>query len=262
MVEAIADFGAGLIAVPIAQPGLAELAEVVLGRLAGRGAERRETALAQAEALVMGLDHLGDPGRGGQCLLVARHRGVHLLRATDVELLGLEPHPRRVVERLAGVDAEQDVVRRGILAGQVVGVAGRDQGQAHPLGDVDRPGGAIPLDRDAVVLDLDVEVLLAEDLLIPGAEPLGLGRLAVEDVVGELRGGAAGQADQPFGVPLEDLLVDPGLVIEPLEKRERREPHQVAESRGVPGQQRQVERVLLSRDPAGRLARCACPGAT
>jgi len=48
------------------------------------------------------------------------------------------------------------------------------------------------LDAHAVVLDLDVEVLRAEDLLVPGAEPLGLGGLAVEDLVGELGRGAAG----------------------------------------------------------------------
>ncbi len=90
----------------------------------------------------MRLDHLGDPRRGGQRLLVAGHRRVHLLGAADVELLGLEPHPRRVVERLAGVDAEQDVVRGGVFAGQVVGVAGRDQRQAHPPRDVDRALGA------------------------------------------------------------------------------------------------------------------------
>ena len=43
-----------------------------------------------------------------------------------LELVGLEPHPFGVVDRLAGVDAEQDVVGLGVLAGEVVGVAGAD----------------------------------------------------------------------------------------------------------------------------------------
>ena len=251
VVEALAHLGAGVVAVPVAQalPRRARGGSPRASCSSG-GAERGEAALAQAEALVMRLDHRGDPRRGGQGLLVAGHRRVHLLRAADVELLRLEPHPRRVVERLAGADAQQDVVRGGVLAGQVVGVAGRDQRQAHPPGDVDRPFGAIALDRHAVVLDLDVEVLLAEDLLVPGAEPLGLGRLAVEDVVGELRRGAAGEADQPLGVPLEDLLVDPGLVVEALEERQAREPHQVAEAGAVLRQQGQVEGVFLPGDPA------------
>ena len=121
------------------RPSLAELAQVLLGRLVLRRLERREAAPAQAEAFVVRLDHLGDPRRGGQRLLVPRHRGIHLLGAAQIELVGLEPHPGRVVDRLAGVDAEQDVVRGGVLAGQVVGVAGRHHGQAHPPRDVDAP---------------------------------------------------------------------------------------------------------------------------
>ena len=139
VLEPVERLGRRVFAVALAQARLAELAEVVLGRLLVRGLERGEAAAAQVEALVVRLDQLGDPRRGGQGLVVAGHRLVHLLGAADVELVGLELHPRRVVDRLAGVDAEQDVVRGGVLAGQVVGVAGRDQRQAHPPGDVDRP---------------------------------------------------------------------------------------------------------------------------
>ena len=51
-------------------------------------------------------------------------------------------------------------------------------------------------------------------------------------------------------MPLEDLLVDPGLVVEAFQERERRQPHQVAKSGGVLGEQREVERVLLARHAA------------
>ena len=193
---------------------------------------------------------------------MAGHRGVHLLRAAEIKLVGLEFHPRRVVDRLAGVDAEQDVVRGGVVAGQIVGVAGRDQRAGPSAGRCRSPLRAFLLDPDPVVLDLDVEVLLAEDLLIPGAEPLGLGRLAVEDVVGKLGRGAARQADQPLGVPLEDLLVDPRLVVEAFQKRERRQPHQVAKARGVSGEQRQVERRAPGPIRRRRLRSVRCPGAT
>ena len=52
----------------------------------------------------------------------ARHRLVHLVGAAQEELLRLELHAVRVVEGLSRVDAEQDVVRGGVVAGQVVGV--------------------------------------------------------------------------------------------------------------------------------------------
>ncbi len=173
-------------AVALAEAGLAELAQVGLGRLLVGRLKRGEAAAAQAQAFVVRLDQLGNSRRGGQGLFVARHGLVHLVGAAEIKLLGVELHPRRVVDRLAGVDAKQDVVRGRVFAGQVMGVAGRDHGKAHPPGDVDRPDRTFLLDSDAVVLNLDVEAVFAEDLLIPRAELLGLGRLVVKDVVGKL----------------------------------------------------------------------------
>ena len=49
-----------------------------------------------------------------------------------------------------------------------MGVARRDQGQAHPTGEVGRGLLVVALDLDSVALDLDEEVVLAEDLLVPG----------------------------------------------------------------------------------------------
>ncbi len=243
-----------VLAIAIAKPLLAEFAEVILGRLLVGRLERGKLALAQVEALVVLLDHLGDPDRGGERLRVVRQRRVHLLGAPDVELVVLEPHPVRVVEGPAGVDAEQDIVDFGVFLHQIMGVAGADQGQAHPAGKVGRRLFVVLLDLDAVALDLDVEILLAEDLLIPGAELLGVLALAVEDVVGELGRDAAREADQPFRMAFEDLLVDPGLVIEPFEERHRGEPHQIADPLTVPGQQGEVEVVLVAREPpAGAL---------
>jgi hypothetical protein len=237
-----------VVAIPLPEPFAAEPAEVVFGGEPAGGVEGGEEALAQAEPVVV--DPLGDPRRGGQGLVVAGHRVVHLVGAAEEELLRLELHPVRVVERLARVDAEQDVVRRGVLAGQVMRVAGGDHRQAHPPRDVERPLGAFALDADAVVLDLDEEVLLAEDLLVPGTEPLGLGCLAVQDVVRKLGRGASREADQPLGVALEDFLVDPRLVVEALEEGHRREAEQVAEPFGVARQEGQVEGVLVARGPA------------
>ena len=82
-------------------------------------------------------------------------------------------------------------MRRRVFASQVVGVARGDQRQAHPPGDVNRAGSAFVLDPHPVILDLDIKVLFAKDLLIPRAKPFGFGRLAVQDKVGKLGRGAA-----------------------------------------------------------------------
>ncbi len=181
---------------------------------------------------------------------MVRHRRIHLVGAADIELLGLEPHPCGVVDGLARVNAEQHIVRGRVGAGEIMGVAGRDHRQPHPSRDVERSFGALLLNPDPVVLDLDEEPVLAEHPLIPGAEPLGVVRSLVKDIIGKLRGGTARQADQTLGVPLENLLVDPRLVIESFEERQGRQPHQVAESRPILGQKREVKRMLLARDAA------------
>src|SRR5262249_47985784 len=113
---------------------------------------------------------------------------------------------------------------------------------------------------DAVVLNLDVEIRLAEDFLIPGAKAFGLVGLVVKDKVGKLRRRTSRQANKPVGVALEDLLVDARLVIEAFEKRERREPHQIAKPGRVARQERQMKGVFLAGDsaspPLGPLSRC------
>ena len=55
-----------------------------------------------------------------------------------IELVGLHPHPVRVGAELARVDAQQDVLGLGVLAADVVDVAGGHQRDAHPPGHFDR----------------------------------------------------------------------------------------------------------------------------
>ena len=152
---------------------------------------------------------------------MARHRRVHFCRAANVKLLGVKPHPGRVVHRLPGMNAQQDVVRGCVVSSQVVRVACPHQRQTHPGRDLDRAHRAFLLDSHAVVLDLDVEILFAENLLVPRAQSLGFLHLAVQDVIGKLGRRTSRKANQPLRVPLENLLVDPRLVIKPLKKGER-----------------------------------------
>ena len=176
-----------------------------------------------------------------------------------MELVVLEPHTVGIVDCLAGVDAKQDVVGGGVVAGQVMRIAGGDGGDPHALGDLESAGHASVLNRDPVVLELDEKVLGPKDALVPRAQGFGLFRLAVQDQVGKLGRGAAGEAYETLGVSFEDLLVDPRLVIEPFEERARGEPHQVAHAFACAGEQGEVEGVLLTgaaptRAPLGSLA--------
>ncbi len=102
-------------------------------------------------------------------LLAALDRGglrgeesVHFCRRPHVELVGAVAQTVLVSAGLAGVDAQQHIMGGTIGLAEIMGVAGGDERQPEPVGDVDGAFGAAFLQVEAVVLDLDVEVLAEE----------------------------------------------------------------------------------------------------
>src|SRR4029077_5304965 len=113
----------------------------------------------------------------------------------------------------------------GVLAVDVVRVAGGHQRQAHLPRNFDRPGERQLLNLQTVVLDFN-KVPLAEDLVEPGGDLPGFREIerriaAAEDRAAELARHAAAQTNQPFAVGLEQLLVDSWLAVKAFEKRGR-----------------------------------------
>ena len=173
-----------VVAVAVAQALLAELAEVVLGRLLAGRLERGELALAEVEALVVVLDQLGDPRPRwpgpprGRASRRTSPRGCG--RRTGRSRTASGSGRRRVLPVLM---QSRTSWAGGVLAGQVVGVAGGHERQAQPVGDVD---GAL----GAVALDLRGRCSGSRRRSSPRRRPsgtrspelLGLGRLAVQDV--------------------------------------------------------------------------------
>ena len=98
---------------------------------------------------------------------VLEHRR-HLLGGLQVELVAVVLQPIGVVDRLAGADAEQDVVRLEVGVLQVVDVVGDDQIQVEVLRDRLQPDVDDLLLLDALVLHLEEEVLGAEDVAVRG----------------------------------------------------------------------------------------------
>ena len=71
---------------------------------------------------------------------------------TDKKLVAAVAQPVFLSARLAGVDAQQNLVGVGVVLGQIVGVARVHQRQAEPVGDVDGGLGAAALDVPTVLL--------------------------------------------------------------------------------------------------------------
>ena len=108
--------------------------------------------------------HVGDLRRVLQRALVAREQGRHLLLAAEVEVPGLIAHPVLVVDGLAGLDAQQYIVGLRVLLPEVVRVVGAHHRQPRLPVDAEDAlvhDGLVP---DAVVLELQIEAVRAEDV--------------------------------------------------------------------------------------------------
>ncbi|MEI9998625.1 MAG: hypothetical protein WDO13_05390 [Verrucomicrobiota bacterium] len=153
-------------------------------------------------------------------------------------------HPVFVGELRAGLDAEQDVVRLGVVLAHVVDVVGRDDLQPELLRVLAQLGDHDLLLRHAVVGDLEVKVARREDRLEVVDRFLRVFRPAGDDVARDLAGQARAGADETARMLREDFLVDARLVVHALEVRRGDELDQVAVALLVLGQEQEMSRGL------------------
>ncbi len=152
----------------------------------------------------------------------------HLVVALHVELVALELQPARILDGLARLYADHHVLGVGVLFAEIVAVVGRDQRNAGVLAQAQQVGADLVLLLQALVLNLEEEILCAEEL----AEEAGsLARgvvLPFRQALGDFALQAAGKPDQPARVLGEKFLADARLVVEAVERRLGGDLHQVA----------------------------------
>jgi hypothetical protein len=193
-----------------------EVAQVVgvAGEALGQG-EVGELRLAEGD---LDVGALGDPQR-----VVARlgHLGKqrpHLGGGLQVVLIAVELEPVGVAHQRAGLHAQQRVVGYCVFPMDVVAVVGGQQRRPDALGQLDELRVGLVLLGDAVVLQLDEQVVAAEDVLQAG----GLGHRPLEVALQQRLEHVAAQAarggDQPARAVGQDLPVDPRLVVVALEE--------------------------------------------
>ena len=205
-----------LVAVALGKALVTQLAQIGGGIVAGRQLEFRQMVLAEGKFQLAAIrDALGIL----HSLRVAGEQGLHFLRRAEVEVPGLIAHAVFIIHGLAGLDAQQHVMALGILMAEVVGIVGAHQRDAglivHPQqGTVD--GGLV---RDAVILQLQIEIVLPQNVL--QFQRVGLGPIvvAIQNAARDLTGKTRGQADQPLAVSAEQVKIDAGLDVKPLDIR-------------------------------------------
>ena len=127
-----------------------------------------------------------------------------------------------------------------VLPPQVVHVVGADEGQIQVARHRQEAGVHHPLLVDALVLHLEEEVAGAQDVPVGGGRVAGALRLLGAEARRHLPLQATAEADEPLRVPGQQVLVDPGLVVEPLGVPGRDELDEVVVAGEVLGQEHEV----------------------
>ena len=127
-----------------------------------------------------------------------------------------------------------------VLAVHVVQVVRRDEPDIVLLGELDEAGVGLALLRQAVVLDLEEEVLAAKDLEVFAHERVGVLHVVLQDSARNLAGDAGREADDALVVLAQEVLVDARLVVHALDVGQRDELDEVAVARLVLREQNQV----------------------
>ena len=224
-------------AIALAQPLRQQVPQVAFAREVLGRMEHRVVQLVELDLQVAFLGHLQ------RVLHRLRHLGearLHFLGRTQVELLVGVLQPFGVRQLRLRADADEAIVRVRVALLDVMDVVGRDELQAELL----RPGNQLPVDLglfgQAVVLQLQVEVLRPKRLLEP------VNRLARPRQLVPLNGfrdfacQAAGERNQALLVRRQQFLVDARLVVVALQVGLGGELDQVLVAGFVFGQQNQV----------------------
>ena len=201
----------------------------------------------------IGLDLFADFDRRSHRFGYVAEDRRHLLAGFEPLLLGVE-HSLGIVEVLAGREADQPVVRLGVVFVHKVHVVGTDQTDAVFRGqsaqmlvhfELHRIGFVVgPLDGGLVQLQFEV-IVVAEEFFVPQDRLLGLLHVVGRNRAGHLARQAGRTADQPLVVFLQLDAVGTRTHVESFGPRFRHDLDEIVIPFEILGQQDQVVTALI-----------------
>src|SRR5262249_35652205 len=111
---------------------------------------------------------------------------VHLFTCFEIELIGVELHAIRIVHCLAGLDAQQNIVRAAIVLTHVVTVVRGNDSNAGPLADAQHVWDDLSLLFQTVIVNFEKETIFSENILILRCCLLSLFNPTAQNVCGYL----------------------------------------------------------------------------
>ena len=173
----------------------------------GGGGQLVAQVLGQVERAAGGDAH----GVGGGVRVVGGEASRLLLWRAQVELRIRPPHAVALVEGLAMLDRDENVLQLVSLALVVVHVAGADHLDASRRGERDQRLVARPVAEDEVVLQLDEDLVAAEPVDQLVELRASLAQLATRHQRGHAALAATGEHNQALGVVAQMAGPEPGV---------------------------------------------------
>ena len=175
----------------------------------------------------------------------------HFLRCLHIEGFRRKFHPVRIFYRLPRLNAQQGVVRFMVLHVQIVTVVRGHKRDPRVLRKTHQFPIGLFLFRDSVVLEFEIKVLFAEDVLVFQRGLFCVFIPALQEQPWNLSGQARRHADQALAVLPEQFLIDTGFVIKALQISGSYQLHEVFIPLSVAGKKDQMVKafVVLARIP-------------
>ena len=164
----------------------------------------------------------------------------HLVGAAQVERVLFHTHAVGVVHIAVRLNAQQHVVRIGILAAGVVPVVRGNQRQIEVSCQLHELPGNFLLPVHAVVLDFDVEVIRAKQIAIAERQFPRLLLVTIPERPRNLARRTTRKANETLVILLQQFVVCPRLVVEAFQLRLRRQLDEILVALVVFRQQRKV----------------------
>ena len=172
-------------------------------RIIARGQFKlRQMILAESK---LQLASIRDALRVFHCVGIAAEQFRHLFRGAQIEVLRLIAHTVGIIHRFAGLDAQQHIVALSILFAQIVGIIGGYQRNTGLLMEAQHGAVDFLLFGDTVILQFQIEVSLAKNLLHHQGILFGTFKIAVHQPLGNFAGKTSRKADQTFGMSAQKL---------------------------------------------------------
>ena len=216
-----------------------------LPQIVGRGHSVRRSVQRQKFLLAeVDVAFVGDFEGGLHSFRQIGEEQRHLIVIFEIEFLPLKLHSVRIVQILAHLDAHHYVLYLGILFVEIMDVVGDDYLDVEFSRQSDKLRHNLVLFLYPVALYLYV-IVLAEQLFVLDSQLPRLFGAIGKQQTGQLPGYTGGQTYKPFGILLQRLEVNTGLVIKSLYESDGIESAQIVIADVVLGKQNKVKVFLV-----------------